>query len=144
MFRGQYTYSIDSKSRVAIPVKLRKQLTPESNETFVMKQGTVRCIELYPLDQWQLHEEKLKKLNQFNPEHAKFLHMHLQNVFEDTLDNQSRILIPQILLNHAGIEKDVLLIGLLERIVIWNPVIYTEYLNSSELPYEQLAAKVMG
>ena len=144
MFRGQYTYSIDAKGRVSIPVKLRKQLSPEANETFIMKQGTNKCIEFYPLDQWQLHEEKLKSLNQFNPEHTKFLHMHLQNVFEDTLDSQARILIPQILLTHAGIEKDVLIIGLLDKIVLWNPATYFDYLNSSDLPYEQLAAKVMG
>ncbi len=109
-----------------------------------MKQGIAKCIELYPLDQWQLQEEKLKTLNQFNAEHTLLLHMHLQNVFEDSLDNQARILIPQILLTHAGIEKDVLIIGLLDKIVLWNPAIYLDYLKSSELSYEQLAAKVMG
>ena len=144
MFRGQYTYSIDSKGRVSIPVKLRKQLSQESNETFVMKQGINKCIEFYPLDQWQILEEKLIKLNQFTPENRQFLHMHLQNVFEDSLDSQARILIPQILLTHAGIEKEVLILGLLDKIEIWNPAIYLEYLKSSELPYEQLAAKVMG
>lgn len=144
MFRGQYTYSIDSKGRVSIPVKLRKQLSPESNETFVMKQGINKCIEFYPLDQWQVLEEKLIKLNQFTREHTQFLHMHLQNVFEDSLDSQARILVPQILLAHAGIEKEVLILGLLDKIELWNPAIYLEYLKSSELSYEQLAAKVMG
>jgi MraZ protein len=144
MFRGQYTYSIDAKGRVSIPAKLRKQLSPESNETFIMKQGINKCIEVYPLDQWQLQEEKLKSLNQFTSENTQFLYMHLQNVFEDTLDSQARILIPQILLTHAGIEKDVLIIGLLDKIVLWNPAVYLEYLKSSELSYEQLAAKVMG
>lgn len=144
MFRGQYKYSIDAKGRVSVPVKLRKQLSPEANETFIMKQGMNKCIELYPLDQWQIHEEKLIALNQFKSENTQFLHMHLQNVFEDTLDSQARILIPQILLAHAGIEKDVLIIGLLDKIVLWNPAIYSDYLKSSELSYEQLAEKVMG
>jgi MraZ protein len=144
MFRGQYTYSIDAKGRVSIPAKLRKQLSPEADETFIMKQGINKCIEFYPLDQWQLQEEKLKSLNQFTPENTQFLYMHLHNVFEDSLDSQARILIPQILLTHAGIEKDVLIIGLLDKIVLWNPAIYLDYLKSSELSYEQLAAKVMG
>ena|ERR1035437_3200477 len=144
MFRGQYTYSIDAKGRVSIPAKLRKQLSPEADETFIMKQGINKCIEFYPLDQWQVQEEKLKSLNQFTPENTKFLYMHLHNVFEDSLDSQARILIPQILLTHAGIEKDVLIIGLLDKIVLWNPAIYLDYLKSSELSYEQLAAKVMG
>jgi len=144
VFRGQYTYSIDAKGRISIPVKLRKQLSPEANETFIMKQGPNKCIELYPLDQWQIHEEKLKALNQFKSENTMFLHLYLQNVFEDNLDSQARILIPQILLTHAGIEKDVLIIGLLDKIVIWNPAVYLDYLKSSVMPLEQLAEKVMG
>jgi transcriptional regulator MraZ len=143
LFRGQYTYSIDSKGRISIPAKLRKHVSPEANDSFVMTQGTASCIDIYPLDQWQHFEEKLLKLNPFNPNEAKFIRMILQHASEDNLDSQSRILIPQNLIQYAEIENEVLILGALKKIEVWNPKIYKEYLNKSKETYEQIAAKVM-
>lgn len=143
MFKGQYTYSVDSKGRISIPAKLRKHVTPESNETFVMTQGTGKCIDVYPLDQWNILVAKVRNLNLFNPEHARFSRMFLYNAFEDTLDSQSRILIPQTLLNHAGIIKDVLILGVSTKIELWNPTEFENYLKSSEETFEQIAARVI-
>ena len=144
MFRGQFSYSIDSKGRISIPAKLRKQISPEANDTFIMTQGTSTCIDLYPLDQWQLIEERLLKLNPFDPEDAKFIRMISQYASEDNLDSQSRILIPQILIEYAKIEKEVLILGALKKIEVWNPKIYKEYLEQTNETYEQIAAKVMA
>lgn len=143
MFRGQFTYSIDGKGRISIPAKLRKHISPEANDSFVMTQGAAQCIDVYPLDQWHQFEEKLLKLNPFNPNEAKFIRMILQYASEVDLDAQSRILIPQSLIDYAKIEKEVLILGALKKIEIWNPKIYKEYLNQSEETYEQIAAKVM-
>lgn len=144
MFRGQFSYSIDSKGRISIPAKLRKQISPKANDTFIITQGTATCIDLYPLDQWQLIEEKLLKLNPFHPEDAKFIRMISQYASEDNLDSQSRILIPQILIDYAKIEKEVLILGALKKIEVWNPKIYKEYLELTNETYEQIAAKVMA
>ena len=144
LFKGQFTYSIDAKGRVSIPAKLRKYLTPEANDTFVMTKGTASCIDVYPLDQWQLFEEKLKNLNSFNPQDAKFIRMSLQYAHEDNLDSQSRILIPQSLIDYAKIEKEVLILGALRKIEIWDPKVYEGYLNQTEETYEEIAAKVMA
>jgi transcriptional regulator MraZ len=144
MFRGQFSYSIDSKGRISIPAKLRKQISPEANDTFVMTQGTAACIDIYPLDQWLLFEEKLQKLNPFIPEEAKFIRMILQHASEDNLDSQSRILVPQNLIEYAKIDKEVLILGALKKIEVWNPKIYKEYIEQSSETYEQIAAKVMA
>lgn len=143
MFKGQYLYSLDAKGRVSIPAKLRKHVSPESNDTFIMTQGTDKCIDVYPLDQWNILEAKLLKLNLFNPEHARFSRLLLQNAFDDTLDSQSRILIPQNLLMYAGITKDVLILGVSTKIELWNPSVYENYLNSSEETFVQIAARVI-
>ena len=95
MFKGQYLYSVDAKGRISIPAKLRKHVSSESNDTFIMTQGTEKCIDVYPLNQWNVIEAKLNQLNLFNPDHARFSRMLLQHAFEDVLDSQSRILIPQ-------------------------------------------------
>jgi MraZ protein len=144
MFRGQFTYSIDTKGRFSIPAKLRKHVSAEANDTFIMIRGTASCIDIYPLDQWLILEDKLKNLNQFKPDDSRFVRTLLQHVAEDTLDAQSRILIPQELKDYAKIEKEVLVLGVLNKIEVWNPVIFKEYLNQSSETYEQIAAKVMS
>lgn len=144
MFRGQYFYSIDAKGRLSIPAKLRRQVSPESNDSFVITRGTASCIDIFPLDYWLKFEDKLQTLNNFDPKTARFTRMILQHATEDTLDSQSRILIPQPLLKYAQIEKDVMVLGVLKKIELWNPEIYEEYLGQSEETYEDIAAKVMA
>jgi len=144
MFRGHFTYSIDSKGRISIPAKLRKHVVPEANDTFIMTKGTGTCIDIYPLDQWQKFEERLLQLDPFKPEEAKFIRMISQFAADDTLDSQSRILLPQSLIEYAKIEKEVLILGALKKIEVWNPKLYDEYINQSGETYEQIAAKVMS
>jgi len=144
LFRGQFKYSVDSKGRISIPAKLRKHITAEANDSFVMTQGTATCIDIYPLDQWQLFEQKLLKLNPFDPQDSKFIRMISQHATEDTWDSQSRILIPKNLLEYAKIKKEVLILGALKKIEVWNPKVYEEYINQSPETYEEIAAKVMA
>lgn len=144
MFRGQFTYSVDPKGRISIPARLRKNVAPEANDTFIMTQGTSPCIEVFPLDQWKIIETRLQALNIYNPRHARMLRLTLQHAQEDGLDTQSRILVPQSLLNYAKIEKEVLILGVLKKIEFWNPDIYQKYIDESAEPYEQLAAEVMA
>lgn len=144
MFKGQFLHIIDSKKRIAIPAKLRKYFSPDANNSLVMTQGIEKCIEIYPKDQWVTIEEKLLKLNTFKSKDTRFIRMMLQNVKEDELDSQSRIIIPQNLLDYADIKTDVLILGVLKRIEIWNPNIYKEYIESSPHTLEQIAEEVMN
>lgn len=143
MFRGQFTYSIDDKGRLAIPAKLRKQITVESNDTIVMVKGFSKCIDLYPLAEWQKIEEKLLQLNVFNEQHTKFIRMLSSYASDDKMDSQSRIMIPKKLLEYAEIEKEVFIIGALKKIEVWNPKNFENYINSTPETYEEIAAKVM-
>jgi MraZ protein len=144
VFRGQYIYAVDAKGRVSIPAKLRKHMSPEANDTVIMTQGTSKCIDIYPYDQWQDIENNLLRLNSFDPQHAKFIRMISQYATEDVLDSQARVLIPQFLLDYAGIEKEVLILGVLKKIEVWNPETYKNYLEESGETYEEIAAKVMA
>jgi MraZ protein len=143
MFRGQYLYSIDSKKRLSIPAKLRKNLLPEANESFVITQGFGKCIDLYPMDEWQEIEKRLNQLNEYDVEQMKLRRMILHTAVDVEMDNQARIILPQHLLEFSGIENEVLIIGNLRKMELWNPQIFKEYLNVSAEAYEQLAAKVM-
>lgn len=144
MFKGQYTYSIDSKSRISIPAKLRKHISPDANDSIVMTRGLSKCIDLYPSNEWEVIEERLLKLNQFQPDDLRFIRMFVQYATEDKMDSQSRILIPQSLIDYAEIENEVLIIGALRKIEVWNPKVYDNYLANSPMTYEEIAAKVMA
>lgn len=143
MFKGQYLHIIDSKGRVNIPSKLRRYISAEASNTFVMTQGIDRCVDLYPKDHWSELESKLTKLNIYNQKDMRFIRMMLFNASEDSLDGQSRILIPQNLIEYAGIKNDVLILGAMKKIEIWNPDTFKEYLKSSEESFENIASEVM-
>lgn len=144
MFRGYFLHTVDAKGRVSIPAKMRKHISAEANNNFVMVKGTVNCIDLYPMDQWAEFEKKMLELNMFDPEKARFIRTISQDLAEDSWDAQSRILIPQRLLKHAKIEKEIVVLGALKKIELWNPQVYEEYINQSPETFEQIASKVMA
>ena len=144
MFIGSFKYSIDSKGRISLPAKLRKYVSTEANDTFIMTRGTAKCIDIYPMDQWkELAANKLNKLNTFNPQEAMFVRMFLQEAAEDKLDSQARILIPKSLIEFAEIQKDVFILGAVKKIEIWNPDIYERYLQENMKSYDEIAKDVM-
>jgi len=111
-FKGQETYSIDNKGRVNIPAKMRKSLSPEANDTFAITRGLDRCITAYPIDEWKKYEEKFANLNQYDEKNRYFLRMLLMWSEEVTLDAQQRISLPRKLLEFAGIESKVMIVGM--------------------------------
>jgi len=144
MFLGSFNYSIDAKGRISIPARLRKFVSPDANDTFVLTRGASRCINIYPMNYWkELVESKLDKLNIFEPEDAKFMRLFLQEAAEDQFDTQSRLLVPKKLIDFAEIEKDVIILGMNKYIEVWNPKLYEEYLKEIEEPYETIAKEVM-
>lgn len=144
MFLGSFNYSIDAKGRISIPAKLRKFVSPEANDTFVLTRGSSKCINIYPMNYWkELVASKLDKLNTFDPVDAKFMRMFLQEAAEDTFDSQSRLLVPKKLIESAEIEKDIIILGMNKYIEVWNPKLYEEYLKEIEEPYENIAKEVM-
>ncbi|CUT00738.1 division/cell wall cluster transcriptional repressor MraZ [Candidatus Kryptobacter tengchongensis] len=143
-FKGSYIYAVDEKGRVSIPARMRKYLSLEANETFVITRGTETCLFLFPLDEWEKLEKRLKELNTFNPQHRLLVRILLMWAVEVTLDNQSRIMIPKNLLEFAKIDKEALIIGALDRIEIWNPEVFNEYVNTQPESYESIAEKVLG
>jgi len=144
MFIGNFKYSMDSKGRISIPAKMRRYINPDANNSFIITRGMEKCLEIHPLDLWkELYAKKLKQLNSYNPVQARFLRMLLQEAAEDKLDSQNRLMIPKNLIEYSGIDGDVLILGAMDKIEVWNPRIYQEYLNESTLSYEDIAKEVM-
>ena len=142
-FKGSYAYSVDSKGRINIPARLRKYVSPEANDTFVITRGYDQCLYLYPQDEWTRLEQDIRQLSSTNPKHRFFMRRLLEWATESQLDAQFRITLPKDILQFAGIENDVLIIGVLEHIEVWNPRIYEAYLTTQEESYEAVAQTVL-
>ena len=134
---------MDSKGRINIPSKLRKYVSPEANDTFVVTRGYERCLFVYPLDEWNRLEASIRNLSTTNPKHRFFMRTLLELATECQLDAQSRITIPKELLQFAAIESDVQILGVLERIEVWNPALFRDYQQRQGESYEEVAQTVL-
>ena len=145
-FKGREIYSVDAKGRVNIPAKMRKSMSPDASETFVVTRGPddEPCIYAYPLDEWRKFEENLKGLNQFNEQDRFFVRTLLYWADEVAFDGQFRIMIPKALMDFTRIEKNALILGAMDHIEIWNPEIFETYMSARTESYANVAASVMG
>jgi MraZ protein len=135
---------VDDKGRVNLPAKLRKYVSPEVNDTFVITRGFERCLFVYPVDEWNRLEQNLRSLSSYNHDHRRFVRALLELASESQLDSQGRLSIPQELREYASIRSEVRVIGTLDKIELWDPAIYDEYKASHPDSYETIATRIMG
>ncbi len=144
-FKGQETYSLDNKGRVNVPAKMRKSISPDANDTFIITRGTDKCIVAYPMNEWKNYEEKFSRLNQYDEKDRFFLRMILAWSDEVEIDGQQRVTLPKKHLEYAGItEGKVTIVGMIDHIEFWNPEEFEKYLSGHTESYEEVAAQVMG
>lgn len=129
MFMGEYSHSIDSKGRLIIPSKFRELLGDE----FVLTKGLDGCLSIYPMDEWNAFEEKLKALPLTNKNARTFSRFFVAGATSCELDRQGRILIPATLREFAGLDKDVVLTGNITRIEIWSKKKWEENSNYDDM-----------
>ena len=129
MFMGEYSHSIDTKGRLIIPAKFRELL----GEEFVLTKGLDGCLSIYPMDEWNAFEEKLKALPLTNKSARTFSRFFVAGAASCELDKQGRILVPATLREFAGLEKDVVLTGSLNRIEIWSKAKWIENSNYDDM-----------
>jgi len=141
-FKGRFQFTVDAKGRINLPAKMRKNVAPEAGDTFVLTRGFEKCIFVYPNDEWMLLETSIRKLHTPNPKHRQFMRALLEYATDVQIDSASRLMLSKDLLEFAGIDGDVLIIGVLDHIEIWNPVLYAEYQSTLEESYEDVAAAV--
>lgn len=140
-FKGQAEYSVDSKGRVAIPARMRNALNPDANNSFTITRGFEQCILLFPLDEWAKREEEIARLNTYRSEARSFVRTIMRWADEVTLDGQGRIVVPKNLISFAGLKDAVLIIGVLDRIEIWNPDVFAAQAEQ-EAEYSEVAERI--
>ena len=145
-FIGEYSYSLDSKGRINIPSKFRKALSRDNDNTFVITRGMDSCVWVYPLIQWKEIESNLRNLSSLSKIHRAFVRNTVRYATPSTYDRQGRITLPPSLVNYAKLDKDVLIIGMVNKMEIWNPrqleMNDEETLKIDSNEYDNLAEKI--
>ncbi len=118
MFLGQYRHSLDEKARVTLPAKFR----PQFGEGLVMTAGTERCIWVYPAEEFGKLAERINALPLTGQEAAAFRRLIYGNAYDASLDKQGRVVVPEKLRRHAGIEDEVVVTGVGRFVEIWSPI----------------------
>jgi MraZ protein len=134
-FLGRYTHTLDAKGRLSIPSKFRKA----TGEIFVLTLGLDGCLFFYPREEWQRVESELRGLS-FTSRKTRFFKREIASRADEvSVDKHGRIVIPQELRELVGLEKDVLVIGAIERVEFWDPKRHQKYKEEFGLSYEEVA-----
>ena len=120
-FIGEYQYSLDSKGRINIPAKFRQSLSKDNDNTLVATRGQDPCIWIYPIKEWKKIEDELRKLSSISGIHRTFVRQIARSATPSTCDKQGRITISPSLLSYASLKKETLILGMINKIEIWDP-----------------------
>lgn len=134
MFMGEYHHSIDEKGRITIPSKIRYEL----GEIFIVTRGIDNCLFVYPKEEWTNIINKYKELP--NTKDARnFMRFFLSGASECEFDKQGRINIPSPLTNYASLKKEVIVIGVNERLEIWSKENWNKFIDDNEANLSDIA-----
>lgn len=144
MFIGQHRHTIDAKGRVSIPVKFREVLSEQYDGDLIVTRDFDRCLVLYPREEWQILFDKLKKAPGMAQESKEFMRFYLSGASDCALDRQGRVLIPGELRAYAGIAKEVVMIGMHDRIELWSPATWREREEEGPKNRDRIMEKLTG
>ena len=139
-----YECKIDDKGRVLLPNKLKGELAPFILNGFILKRGVFNnYLELWPKSEWDKQTVEINKLNRFNRKNVEFIRKFMSGLKQVELDGMGRLLIPKDLMGFAGIDKDIVMASMIDRIEIWDKARYEAEVNSGQ-DFSTLAEDVMG
>jgi MraZ protein len=144
-FIGEYEATIDSKGRFLLPAGIKKQLPEGELPVFVINRGFEKCLSMYPLKSWKPLYESISNLNDFDPKVREFRRYFLNGAMQIELDSAGRMLLPKNLMEHAGLEKDIVLVSAVNKMEIWDKNKYQQFFEKfSPETFSNLAAEVMA
>ena len=138
MFLGTYKHNLDSKNRLTIPSTLRNQL----GKTVVISKGFDGSLNLRTPEEFKLYAEKLLALSQTKISTRTITRQLLANASEIDIDSANRVLIPSNLLNEASIQTSVTIIGLGNKLELWNSDQYEKFKSESDSTLEEIAESI--
>ena len=143
-FTGEFSYTLDAKGRLNIPSKFRSALSPDNDKSFVITKGMDLCVVAYPLVEWQQRVESgLRALSATSQRNRLFVRSLTRFATTVKLDGQGRIQITQFLQEYASLDRDVKIIGVVNKIEIWNPNDLKKMQDLSQDDFDDLSDKII-
>jgi MraZ protein len=141
MFRGEYEHTIDPKGRIKLPSKFWDILQNKYDHNLIITKFD-RCLWAYPLEEWQSQEESLVAQPGLKREVRSFQRFFIGGAADCPVDKQRRFLVPPPLRTFAGLERDIVLVGMLRRFEIWDRAMYKPQMENVEENLEDIVANI--
>lgn len=142
MFYGEYEHNIDRKGRLILPSRFREAAKANFIEKFFITRGLDKCLFMFGEEEWKVQEQKFKAMPFTKQEIRKFNRIYFSGAIDIIPDRQGRFIIPQFLKDFALIKREVIIIGVANRIEIWSKNIWQEFYTSSRESFEDNAEKL--
>jgi MraZ protein len=143
-FSSEYECKLDAKGRMILPARMKSNLPVDSGNNIVITRGFETCLVVYPEVEWRKVFSKVAGLNEFNEEYRNFQRNFFRGNTEAELDANGRFVLPKSMTKYAQIETEVIVVGMGNRIEIWNPALYDQFLIKDQKEFSKLAEKYLG
>ena len=140
-FTSEYESKLDAKGRLVLPSRIKAQLPEGGGHELVIRRGFEQCLILYPMVEFKKVFSKISGLSEFNEEYRKLQRNFFSGTVTVELDNNGRFLIPKNMLTYSNIDKEVILVGMGNKVEIWNPSIYEKHQINDPSELSRLAQK---
>ena len=140
-FTSEYSCKLDAKGRLVLPSRMKANLPEASSNELFIREGFEPCLELYPLVEYKKIYSNIAGLNEFNAEFRKLQRNFFRGSATVELDSAGRLLIPKSMLQYGKLDKEVVVVGMGNRMEIWNPEVYEKFLISDQQELSELAEK---
>lgn len=144
MFYGEYEHSIDRKGRIILPSRFREVCKENGVEKFIVTRGLDKCIFMFAENEWTAQEQKFRNMPFTKQESRSFNRMFFSGAVEAVPDRQGRFIIPQYLKDFAFIKRDTIIIGISNRIEIWDTQLWKTFYAGSSESFERIAENIFN
>lgn len=145
LLTGTYDCKVDAKGRLMMPAAIKKQLSPVLQDGFVLRRSVFqKCLELYPMREWQTLMQKMNKLNKFKKKNNDFIRRFTAGAKIIEIDANGRLLVPKDLIVFADISKNIVVASAINIVEIWDKDLYEQAIDDAALDFADLAEEVMG
>jgi len=145
LITGTYDCKVDAKGRLMMPAAIKKQLSAILQDGFVLRRSVFqKCLELYPMAEWQALMKKMNELNKFKKKNNDFIRRFTAGAKMVDVDVNGRLLIPKDLTVFADISKNIVVASAINIIEIWDKELYEQVIDDAAVDFADLAEEVMG
>ena len=142
-FTSEYECKLDAKGRLVLPARIKNGLPETSGNELVVGFGFEKCLIVYPILEFKKLYAKVAGLSEFNPDYRKLQRNFFRGNTVVELDSSGRFLIPKQMLNYAQLEKQVVVVGMGNKVELWNPELYKEQLYDNQNEFSDHVQKYL-